>query len=390
MPLPATPARKADTLQCFKPGTHLAMNGAELAFAESDLAATAGAYNPALHEAPLVVGHPELDAPAYGWVRSLRFAAGALEAEPHQVDPAFADLVNRGAFKKLSAAFWSPDAPSNPVPGVFYLRHIGFLGAAAPAVKGLRTPKFAGGDEGVVEFSEWDDVDNASLWRSLRDWLLGKFGQEAADQALPPYLVASVERGAQQELQAELALNTAGTAPAFAAPAMKGPAVTEAEKTALEAENARLRQQIADEAKARRQAQLDAARADAVAFADGLVAAGQLPAGRADVVVQALAAVAAHELAQGARLEYAEGDTKAPLLPALRELLKALPAQVALGQVATTGRAAGAGAQQGPAFAAGDGMQVDTGRLAQHERALAYQREHPGTSYLDAARAVGA
>ena len=51
------------------------------------LAATAGAYDPTLHEAPLVVGHPELDAPAYGWVRSLRFAAGALEAEPYQVNP---------------------------------------------------------------------------------------------------------------------------------------------------------------------------------------------------------------------------------------------------------------------------------------------------------------
>ena len=130
-------------LQIFRAGRHTAMSGAVLDFSDADLAATAAAYDPARSEAPIVVGHPKTDGPAYGWVRSLSFAEGGLEAEPHQVDPAFAELVDAGRFKKISASFFTPDAPNNPVPGVYYLRHVGFLGAQPPAVKGLRSPEFA-------------------------------------------------------------------------------------------------------------------------------------------------------------------------------------------------------------------------------------------------------
>ncbi len=144
-------------LQIFRPGRHTAMSGAELAFSEADLAASAAAYNPALSEAPIVVGHPAHDLPAYGWIKSLAFADGGLEAEPDQVDPAFAEMVAAGRFKKISASFYPPESKNNPHPGVYYLRHVGFLGAAAPAVKGLRTPAFAEEDDAVVlevDFSE--------------------------------------------------------------------------------------------------------------------------------------------------------------------------------------------------------------------------------------------
>lgn len=65
-------------LQIFKPGRHTAMNGSALDFSESDLAASAAAYDPAKHEAPIVVGHPKTDGPAYGWVKQLNFAEGVL------------------------------------------------------------------------------------------------------------------------------------------------------------------------------------------------------------------------------------------------------------------------------------------------------------------------
>ncbi|WP_275100141.1 hypothetical protein [Sedimenticola hydrogenitrophicus] len=73
-------------ISIFRPGRHTAMSGAVLNFSEGDLAASANAYDPALHEAPLVVGHPTHDAPAYGWVSKLQYREGELEAEPHQVD----------------------------------------------------------------------------------------------------------------------------------------------------------------------------------------------------------------------------------------------------------------------------------------------------------------
>ncbi len=150
------------TLHIFRPGRQTAMNGLTLEFSESDLAASAAAYDPAKHEAPIVIGHPKHDAPAYGWVKSLATAEDGLQAEPHQVDAAFAELVEAGRYKKISASFYLPDAPNNPVPGVYYLRHVGFLGAQPPAVKGLKAAEFADAEDGVVEFGDWGMESNAS------------------------------------------------------------------------------------------------------------------------------------------------------------------------------------------------------------------------------------
>lgn len=130
-------AADASPIEIFRTGTHTATSGRQLAFSDADLAAIAAAYDPARHEAPLVVGHPETDAPAYGWVTALAATDGRLQASVSQLDPAFAELVREGRFKKISAAFYAPDAAANPTPGTWHLKHVGFLGAAPPAVKGL-------------------------------------------------------------------------------------------------------------------------------------------------------------------------------------------------------------------------------------------------------------
>lgn len=182
-------------LQIFKPGKQTASDGRVFDFTETQLRATADAYDPALHEAPLCVGHPTGNAPAYGWTKALSFT-GTLNAEAHQVDADFAELVNAGKFKKMSASFYHPEAQENPKPGVFYLRHIGFLGAQPPAVKGLKSAEFSGSTEGVVEFMDWSDKDNASLWRALRDWMIGKFGKDEADKVIPDYTVTSLQEDA--------------------------------------------------------------------------------------------------------------------------------------------------------------------------------------------------
>ncbi|MEO5341395.1 MAG: hypothetical protein H7837_12910 [Magnetococcus sp. MYC-9] len=124
-------------LYIFRPGTHTDQHGANLTFTESDLSACATAYDPSLHQAPLVVGHPVTNDPAWGWVQSLAYSGGRLLATPDQVDPAFAEMVNAGRYNKLSASFYLPDSPANPVQGTYYLRHVGFLGAQPPALKGL-------------------------------------------------------------------------------------------------------------------------------------------------------------------------------------------------------------------------------------------------------------
>lgn len=123
-------------INIFKTGTHTSMGGAELNFSEADLQAVATSYDPKLHEAPIVVGHPKSDDPAFGWVKGVTFEDGNLYAEPHQVDEAFAEMVADGKFKKVSAAFYAPGSANNPTPGSYHLRHVGFLGAQPPAVKG--------------------------------------------------------------------------------------------------------------------------------------------------------------------------------------------------------------------------------------------------------------
>jgi hypothetical protein len=84
-------------LHIFKPGTHTATCGTTLNFTDSDLTATVAAYNPALHEAPMVIGHPQHDAPAAGWIKSLSATAHGLIAEPQQVDATFAEQIAKGS-----------------------------------------------------------------------------------------------------------------------------------------------------------------------------------------------------------------------------------------------------------------------------------------------------
>lgn len=140
-------------LEILKVGAVTAKNGIRYDFTESDLRHIADVYNPLLYRAPLVIGHPSEEAPAYGYVKSLSYANGKLLADPAQVDPQFSNMVNSGKYLSLSGSFYAPHAPGNPKPGTTYLRHVGFLGATPPAVKGLAFPQFAEGRNGIIEFA---------------------------------------------------------------------------------------------------------------------------------------------------------------------------------------------------------------------------------------------
>ena len=319
---------KTKPIQIFKSGTHTAMGGAALSFSETDLAATAAAYDPVKHEAPIVVGHPRNDGPAYGWVRSLSFADG-LNAEPQQVDPAFAEMVNRGAFKKISASFYSPDSPSNPVPGVYYLRHVGFLGAQPPAVKGMRNPSFAEKEEGVIEFADDGDMQNASLWRIFKNYLIGSQGLDAANIAIPEYAIANLEQAVRQD---DDDTDTGTVSPAFADPTKeKGNQMTPEEKAHLDAviasnatltaENAKFKADQAAFAEAEKSRVIAARNAEHTAFAEGLIKEGKLLPVYKDVAVANLD----HLADAGILIEFGEGDSKTPLIDAYKAQMKAAP-----------------------------------------------------------------
>lgn len=318
-------------IQIFKPGTHTAMSGAVLNFTEADMAACAAAYDPAKHEAPIVIGHPKHDGPAYGWVHSLAFADG-LEAEPHQVDPAFAEMQAAGRFKKVSASFYTPDSPQNPVPGVYYLRHVGFLGAQPPAVKGLRSPEFSEAEEGVIEFGDWADSQNASLWRRMRDWLIGEKGLDVADSIIPDYTVSNLEEEARKDVPV--------VSPAFTESTLKGDEMSQEDKdrlAALEAENKKLKDGQIAFAEAEKKRLQVIIHDGHLAFADGLIKAGQLLPAQKDVAVATMDFMAGQETV----VEFGEGDAKKPLIDGLKAFLQALPKQVEFSEVAGGGGVTG-------------------------------------------------
>lgn len=369
------------TLHIFKPGRQTAMNGLTLEFSESDLAASAAAYDPAKHEALIVIGHPKHDAPAYGWVKSLVTANDGLQAEPHQVDAAFAELVEAGRYKKISASFYLPDAPNNPVPGVYYLRHVGFLGAQPPAVKGLKAAEFAEAEEGVVEFGDWGMEASATLWRRMREWLLAKFGQETADQVIPDWQIETLREAARQDDNVPCAaFADPEHAPAGASPAKpttKENPVTPEQVAALEAENAQLKQQLAiAEADKQKQA-ADKRHTDNVAYAEQLIGDGKLAPKHKDAVVAFLDFSEADT-----SLEFGEGDAKQPLATAFKSFLGDLSKVVEFGEHATKDKAAC------PTESVAEfGESADPERLKQHQAIQAHMAEHK-VDYATAARAV--
>lgn len=318
------------TLQTITAGLHTATNGDVHDITESDLRASAAAYDPAKHEAPLVVGHPQHDSPAYGWVKSISVVNGGMEVELIQVDPQFADMVNRGRFKKISMSFYAKDSPHNPVPGVLYPRHVGVLGAMPPAVKGLRAPSFAEGEKGVVDFSEYDDVQNAGLWRRLREWLIGKEGQDIADQVIPSWTVQQLEQAAQDEVHEaqQEESNQAGTLPAFSE---EGATMTPEEKARLEdleAENAKLKAERLSFAEAEKKRTAAARHTANVAFAESLV--GKLLPVNKDLLIATLDFVESHDTV----VNFGEGETQKPLAVAIKDMFKSMPKLVEFGELA--------------------------------------------------------
>ncbi len=130
-PNPAVTALESQWLDAFRAGDY----GEKGSYTAADLDSMVANFNPSFHEPPVVVGHPQTDAPAYGWVGAIRRAGDALQVKLRQVDPGFAELVQAGRFKKRSVSLYKTAEG-------WALRHLGFLGAEPPHLKGLADARF--------------------------------------------------------------------------------------------------------------------------------------------------------------------------------------------------------------------------------------------------------
>lgn len=361
-------------IEVFRPGKFVAMGGEPCEFTADDLKAIAAAYDPEAAPAPGVVGHPKHDDPAFCWARSFTYdeTGQRLIAEVGDIEPTFADAVAEKRYAKISLALFAPDAPNNPKPGAWYPKHIGFLGAAAPAVTGLKPVAFADDLPGVVTLEFGDDRafrDIAVLFQGMREWMIEKFGSEPADKALPRWTIDWIDEAATREPP-----ENSGTSPMFSDPA-KDPVMTD--KTA-QPDQAALAARLAEVERRER----ELAHGENLAFAEALVSDGKLPPALKERAVAVLDFLGP----QAGSLEFAEGDKTVKAAPALamRELLKGLPKVVTLGKV-DVGKAPPSGTIQ---FSAPDGATVDPEGLELHAQALAFQAQHPGTDYLAAVAAV--
>ncbi len=331
------------------------MDGTVLEITVDDLGQAVAAYRPDRHEAPLVVGHPRHDAPAWGWVNALRLVDGELHIIPRQVDPVFAELVSTGRYKKISASFYTPRSPNNPVPGVYYLRHVGFLGAQSPAVKGLPDASFEERESGVVLLENTFSFSGA-----------GKL------ETRPPEPTQSSTTTMEHDMSEK----------------QQALASKEAELNKKERElNGREARFQERESKLNEELQ-EVQRRQSIEFVDRLIREGRLlPRHREGVLAFMACLDSGSEVAfsegEGDEAGGAAGETMSAQA-FFKRFLSELPVHVDYGEQSGEG---GEAAPETIHFAAPNGYAVDPAGLTIHRKILAYARAN-STDYITAALAV--
>lgn len=320
-------ATAPDPIRIFRPGTFVSAEGVAVSFGAAELQAIADAYDAASDPAPLVIGHPRIEDPAYGWVERLSVEDGQLVAHPGAVEPSFAELVRARRYAKVSAQFYTPDHPANPRPGSHYLKHVGFLGAHAPGVKGLGTVSLADGDAGQLVTIDLNDPETM-----MPD---------------PTPAATAVQMASFAEREASLAAREAA---------------------------------LKDEEKRLEQAAASARHADHLSFAEGLIDDGKLaPAGK-DLLVGVLDRL-------GERpdvVSFGEGDAnRMTPVAAMKKLLGGAQPLISFGEWTPAER------RSAPAlasFAAPAGYEIDPDQAALYARAKELQAADPRLPWMDAVR----
>lgn len=314
-------------IEIFKAGKRPDAHGTVVEITPADLQQAVDAYDVAYHEAPAVIGHPKMDAPAYAWVKGLQLDGDVLKAELDQIHPEFSEMVADGRFKKVSASFYLANSPDNPKQGSLYLRHVGFLGAMPPAVKGLRNPEFSESEQGIVDFCE----------------------------AMPNEPNQTEPTQGEPEMSAE----------------------EKAELDRLRAENQQLKDENAKAKAEKAEAELNQAKAENADFAEGLVKAGKLAPIAKQQAVDLLNY--ASTTMQGGVVEFGEGEN---LHSKLKAFLDAQPQVVNFSEVATKEKATTA---QNDTVEYAEG--TNPASIEADQKIRAYAKEH-NVSYKAAFNAI--
>ena len=190
-------------MEIFRAGNY----GEKGNYSEADIQQLADSYDPAKHEAPVVLGHPKpaSGAPAYAWVSKLKNVAGTLMAKLHQVEPAFRESFLAGRYKKRSIALYKS------ADGKYGLRHLGFLGADVPEVKGLADAAFSQEEFQSIDFDEENTMadDNKSIADRVREALREMFGTPTPQPAFSEDRVRDLILAEQKKTEARFTADLA-------------------------------------------------------------------------------------------------------------------------------------------------------------------------------------
>jgi len=339
-----------DWIDVFKTGTHTDMAGVTRTWTEADLDKIVAASQDLA--APAVIGHPKIDAPAWGWVDEVKKEAGRIWVRFSDLVPEFAEMVKKKMFPNRSIAL-NPDLS---------IRHIGFLGAVPPAVKGLERIKFTDVEPMVViEFSEEADLLDRVFNRMKAFFISEENKHKNKEEPMTKTFT-------QEELNAEVKekLNSQKTEYASKIASLEDERKKRDEKIA----------KMESERKAERQ---EVRKQNVTSFGELLKKDGHfLPAWKK----MGLSTFMQQIEEMPTEIEFAEGKKETPGAFFRRFLLE-LPKVVTFKEVAPHENL-----KKGSEFSTDGKIPVDEDRLELHNKVTAYQQAHKDVTYTDAVKAV--
>ncbi|TNC80704.1 MAG: hypothetical protein C9356_12450 [Oleiphilus sp.] len=384
-----------DWFEVFRAGTQTDSKGREATFTQDDLDSIVANHS-AEQPAPLVVGHPQQNHPAYGWTAGLKRDGDVLLAKAQDVVPEFQSAVEAKQYRHRSVSLV-------PAENGYRLRHIGFLGAVAPAVPGLKDIAFNAGDESATfEFSVDDAVRSvswrfgsiATLFRRFKNWFIEQEGAEAAEQLIPEYTLEDLTT-AQERITSDLdrselknsfqdsRKNSTDTITIHSdspeeTPMSDKKSFSQADlDAAVEAAVAPLKQERDALKQQQQEASFNTKRQEATTFVNGLVDKGVLLPSQSGGMIEFLAALDGDEESS---FEFSVGEgeqaqtKKSTPQSFMKEWLSALPKQIEFNRKSDAGDDLDDSTSSD--YAAPNGMTVDPDRAALDKKAMDYSKQH--------------
>lgn len=183
---------KTIEIEVFRGGTQTDSAGNKNEWTEAKLDKIVAGYKETGEKVPACIskdGHPENNQPAFGWFSEFKRKGNSIWATLGDINKNFAEMLRNKTFKNRSIALRNNLSP----------RHVAFLGAMAPAIKGLADYNFKEGEE-YTEFdfeigeNEFSDFQTTNLFHAvgrslqgLRDFFIQEKNIEMANKVMPQW-----------------------------------------------------------------------------------------------------------------------------------------------------------------------------------------------------------